>query len=734
MIGKSLKRIDGVGKVTGATQYPGDIDMPGAVWAKLLFAGRPHARILAMDTARAEAVPGVVAIFTAKDVPCNEYGLIVPDQPVLCGLGSAKPGAEVVRFVGDQVALIVAETEQAAAEARDLIKITWQDLPIVTNPRAAMQPGATQILPDVPGNVLIHKRIRKGDVDAAWAQCAVVVEGTYETPMQEHAYLQPEAGIAYLDAQGRVTVKVGGQWTHEDQHQIAHALQLPLEQVRVIYPAIGGAFGGREDLSIQIVLALAAQRLRRPVRMIWSREESIIGHCKRHAFYIKMKWGATREGKLVAAECDLISDAGAYAYTSTKVLGNAILNVTGPYEIPNAKVDARTVLTNNVPAGAFRGFGGPQGAFAAEMQMNKLAEKLGLSPIAMRLKNVLTDDSISTVGTKFPKGVTMRETIEACVTESNWNAQSQIPNPSTSSRRSPQSLIPNPLRRGRGFACAFKNIGFSFGFPERCVATIELRGDTEIEQVILFHAGADVGQGAHTAFVQMAAHAVGVPVERVTLVASDTSNSGDAGSASASRMTFMAGNSIKGAAELVLKKWADEERPAIATYRYEPPPTTALDPETGHCDPNFAYGYVAQAVEVEVDMETGQVRLLDVVCADDVGKAINPQQVVGQMEGAIVQAAGYALMENFIMKDGRVLTPHLSTYLIPTILDVPPRVKCVILENADLVGPWGVRGMSEMPMLPLAPAIAAAIKDATGVWIDAFPFTPDRVWRAIQKI
>ncbi|MDQ3250459.1 MAG: xanthine dehydrogenase family protein molybdopterin-binding subunit [Chloroflexota bacterium] len=724
-IGQSYPRIDAVGKVTGTVAYPGDIDLPGQLWAKVLFAGRPHARITQIDTTQAEQHPGVVAVFTAKDVPCNEYGLILFDQPVLCGPGSDKPGADVVRFVGDQVALIVAETEAAAAAGRDLIQITWEDLPIVTSPQAAMQPGAMQILPDVENNILKHYRIRKGDVGAAWASCAAIVEATYQTPMQEHAYLQPEAGVAYIDEAGRITVAVAGQWTHEDQEQIAHALTLPSEQVRVIYPAIGGAFGGREDMSIQVVLALAAWKLGRPVKIIWSREESMIGHHKRHAYTLKAKWGASQDGTLIAAECELISDAGPYAYTSAKVLGNATIMCTGPYTIPNVKVDAYTVLTNNVPGGAFRGFGGPQGAFAAEMQMGKLAAALGLDPVALRLKNLMTDDTLSSVGTKFPKGVTIDKVVTRCAEEAGWTPGEGLPpvQPSTQPY----------LRRGRGFGCAFKNIGFSFGFPERCVATIELRGTTEIEEVILYQAGADVGQGAHTAFVQMAADAVGVPVQKVRLVASDTANSGDAGSASASRLTFMAGNAIRGAAHAALLKWQDEERPATATYRYVPPATTALDPETGQCDPNFAYGYVAEAVEVEVDIETGHVRLIDVICADDVGKAINPQQIEGQIEGCVVQAAGYALMENFIMHNGYVLTPHLSNYLIPTVLDVPQRVKSLILEYGDAVGPWGAKGMSEMPYMPLAPAIAAAIYDATGVWIDEFPYTPDRVWRALRR-
>jgi len=732
-IGQSVQRIDAVGKVTGETSYPGDIDLPGQLWMKILFAGRPHARIRRLDASEAEKHPGVVAVFTAQDVPNNEYGLIMPDQPVLCGPGGDKPGADVARFVGDQVALVVAETEQAAAQARDLIEIEWEDLPVITDPREAMKPDTPLLLPNTESNVVKHYRIRKGDMDSAWAECDAIVEGDYHTPMQEHAYLQPEAGISYIDEEGRITVQVAGQWAHEDQEQIAHALKLPKEKVRVIYPAIGGAFGGREDMSVQIVLALATMRLaergiHRPVKIIWSREESIVGHHKRHQFFIKAKWGAKKDGKLVAAECEVISDAGAYAYTSTKVLGNATLMVTGPYEIPNVKVDAYTVYTNNVPAGAFRGFGGPQGAFAAELQMDKLAEKLGLDPVEIRLKNVLTDDSIWSVGTKGPKGVTIGKVVEKCAEEAGWTKDH-------GAWKRPSNFQPPPshLRRGRGFACAFKNIGFSFGAPELAIAKVALHGAAEIEKVVVYHAGADCGQGAHTVMAQMAAEAVGVPIGKVQMVVSDTATSGNSGSASASRTTYMAGNSIKGAAEIALKKWEEEERPAVGYYEYRPPKTTMFDPETGRADPNFAYGYVAEAVEVEVDMETGHVRLVDVICADDVGRAINPQQIQGQVEGAVVQAAGYAILENFVVQDGRVLTPYLSNYLIPTVLDVPERVKSLILEYAEPNGPWGVRGMAEMPYLPLAPAIAAAIKDATGVWMDEFPYTPERVLRRIKE-
>ncbi|HIC88425.1 MAG TPA: aldehyde oxidase, partial [Anaerolineae bacterium] len=327
-VGSSIPRVDARDKVTGAARYPGDINLPNQLYMKILFAHRPHARILSIDTTAAEAAPGVVAVFTAKDVPVNEYGLIMPDQPVLCGPGSNKEGADVVRFVGDQVALVLAETEAQATAALDLIQVEYEDLPVVTDPLEALKPDSPLVHPERgDDNLVLEYHIRKGDIEDGFAQADAIVESTYRTPMQEHAYLQPEAGLGYVDEQGRVVVVVGGQWVHEDRAQIAHALGLPEEQVVVRYPAVGGAFGGREDMSVQIVLALAAWRLHqrgiyRPVKIVWSREESIIGHHKRHPMVIHARWGATRGGKLVAAQITVTSDAGAYAYTSTKVLGN----------------------------------------------------------------------------------------------------------------------------------------------------------------------------------------------------------------------------------------------------------------------------------------------------------------------------------------------------------------------------------------------------------------------------
>jgi CO/xanthine dehydrogenase Mo-binding subunit len=737
-VGQPVPRVDARAKVTGEAKYPGDMAREGMLHARILFAGRPHARILSINTSEAETSPGVIAVFTARDVPVNERGLQIPDQPVLCGPGSSKPGAEVVRFVGDQVALIVAKTERATAQALDLIRVEYEDLPVLTDPLEALKPGAPRIHahrylnpvhPELraEGNLISHHQIRKGDVEAAWSQAHVIVESEYHTPAQEHVFLQTEAGLAYIDEEGRVTVVAGGQWTSEDQHQISNALQLPLEKVRVIYPAIGGAFGGREDISVQIVLALAAWKLQRPVKIVWSREESILGHCKRHPFWIHCKWGATCEGKLVAAEIRIVADGGAYCYTTNKVLGNTTTTCTGPYVIPNVKVDVDGVYTNNPPSGAFRGFGSPQAIFAAEMQMNKLAEALAMDPVELRLRNLLREGSLTAMGTPLPGGVSLVEVTEKCAISAGWKRTEQgWHKPSI---RNPQCA----MRNGIGLATAFKNVGYSFGYQDNCRAKVELSGTKEIEEAVVYIGTAEVGQGTHTVLQQMAAETLNIPLERVRLVTSDTATSpGSSGSVSASRMTLMGGNAIRGAAEKALESWRAGERPGIAEYTYLAPKTTPFDSETGQGFPNFSYGFVAQAIEVEVDTETGELRVLRVVCADDVGKAINPQQVVGQIEGGVIQALGWATSENFITANGRVLTPNLSTYLIPTIADVPGRVDSIIVEEPNAIGPWGVRGVGELPFIPLAPALAAAVHDATGVWFDEFPLTPERVFKGLR--
>lgn len=744
-VGESARKIDAIDKVTGRTRYPDDLAPADALWARVVFTGRPHARLTSLDLSSAKAVDGVIAVFGSADVPVNEYGLTMFDQPVFVGLdhsGRSAVRCDLSRWEADHLALVVAETRAAADAGAEAVVATWEELELVADVDAALADDAPVLHPEMsPGsNVYETYRFRRGDMEAGWAAADVVVEGVYEVPHQEHAYLQPEAALSYVDDEGRVTVEVAGQWTHEDREQIAHALDLPEDRVRVVYPAIGGAFGGREDTSLQIVLALAAWRLAergetRPIRSRWSREESIIGHHKRHRGRIRTRWGARSDGTIVAVEAESHLDAGAYNYTSNKVLGNLHLCVPGPYEVPNLHVDSHAVYTTSVPGGAFRGFGAPQGAFVAECQINKLAEALGMDPVEIRRRNTIRDGSVGHTGAVFPAGVTLPAVIERCAAEAAWDTPPAEPAGPDPEPFASLPAEPGEIRRGRGFAVAYKNVGYSFGFPERCESRIVLHGDpgdTEPTSADLYHAGADVGQGGHTVFRQMAAEATGLPVESIRTYYSDTSTSGDSGSASASRMTWMSGNAILGAAEEAAKAWIDGDRPAEGAFRYVPPPTQPPDPETGECEPNFAYGYVAQAVDVSVDIGTGHVIVHRVVSTNDVGRAINPDLVVGQIEGAVVQAHGYAITEDLQVTAGHVTNPRLSSYLMPGIGEIPERVDSVVMEIPDPIGPFGARGMAEMPYLPYAPAVVAALHDATGVWFDAFPLTPSRVLAGLR--
>lgn len=752
-LGASQIKPDAIGKVTGAALYAGDLKPAELLHAKAVFTNEPHARILKLDVSAAEALHGVVKVLTAADVPVNEYGLTMSDQPVLVGpqsTGKSDVPNDVSRWEADHLAIIVAESTEICDAAALLIDAEWEQLPLIADLDAALADNAYRVHPEseTDSNAYHHIVIRKGDVPSAFAAADIIVEGTYEVPYQEHAFLQTEVALGSIDDQGRITIETAGQWTHEDQEQIAHALGLPMDRIRVIYRAIGGAFGGKEDMSLQIVAALAVKALaeegiRRPIRSEWNREESIVGHHKRHRGRVSTRWAATKDGMILGVEADAYLDAGAYNYTSNKVLGNLHLTVSGPYNVPAARIDSSAVYTNAVPGGAFRGFGGPQGTFVSECQMNKLAEACGIDPVEIRRRNLLTDGSIGITGTELPPGVSILEVVDACAEAANWDEPVGEPAPAQSFASLPAST--SNVRRGRGIACAYKNIGFSFGFPERSEAKIILHGDTarpgeaaqsDTEQPTsaeIFLAGADVGQGAHTAFVQMAAEATGLAFEDFTATFSDTATSGDSGSASASRLSWMSGNAIIGAAEAAGKAWQNGDRPAVGDFRYVPPPTEALDPGGAPTQPNFAYGYVAETVDLTVDVETGHITVHDVVCSIDVGRVINHDLVVGQVEGAIIQAHGYALSENLIVEDGRVKNPRFSGYLIPGIGDIPEQVRTVLLEVPDPRGPFGVRGMAEMPLIPYAPAVVAALHDATGIWFDEFPLTPPRVRAKLKE-
>ena len=735
-VGEAPIRQDAEGKVTGATRYPADQVPADALHAKVVFTGQPHARIVSLDVTGAEAVEGVVVVLTAADVPVNEYGLTMFDQPVMIGVdhtGRSDVRCDLSRWEADHLAVVVAESVAAADAGAAAIRAEWEILPLAPDLDAARTDEVLVHPESGDTNAYYGLKIRKGDMEAGWAEAEVVIEGRYELPHQEHAFLQVEAATAWIDDEGRVTVETTGQWTYEDLGQIAHALDLRDDEVRVIYAAIGGAFGGKEDMSLQIVLALAARKLAelgidRPVHCRWSREESMVGHHKRHRAIIEARLGATRDGRITALEADVWLDAGAYNYTSNKVLGNAHLSVAGAYEIPNARIDSAAVYTHSVPGGAFRGFGGPQGTFVAETQMNKLAIELGIDPIELRRRNTLREGSIGITQTVLPEGVSLPEVIEACAAAAPTDGPVPVAEPFT-----PIATLPvaaDEVVHGRGFAIGYKNVGFSFGFPEKCDAEVHFHGDPDDERparVDVFHGGAEVGQGNHAVIRQMTAEAAGIDLDLVTGHFSDTATSGDSGSASASRLTWMSGNSVLGAVEEAEKAWRDGDRPAIGRFRFTPPPTDTLDPETGYGAPNFCYGYMAQSVDVTVDTGTGHIRVDRVVSTHDVGRAINPALVRGQIEGAVVQAHGYVLSEDLVVVEGRIENPRLSQYLIPGIGDVPTVVDSVILECADPLGPWGVRGMAEMPLIIYAPAVIAAVHDATGIWFESFPLTPPRV-------
>lgn len=713
LIGKALARPDALGKVTGSARYPADLVRPDMVQLACVFAHRASARIVNIDSSAALAHPGVLAVFTAADVPYNRYGLIDEDQPLLC--------EDVVRYTGDRVALVAAQSREAAQAAAKLVRVTYEDLPAVCDAREAMSPGSPLVHADRGSNVLEHVRIRKGDVESAFASADVVIEETFETSWQEHAYLQPDAGVAYYE-NGKLVVETAGQWLHEDRKQIAKILQLPEDGVIVRYAKIGGAFGGREDLNVQPLLALAAWKLQRPAALVWSREESIIGHHKRHPYLIRSKWAASSQGRIVAVQTELVADGGAYASTSAEVLKGSTLFASGCYDIENVATDGYVVYTNNVPCGAFRGFGSPQAQFAAESMVTRLAHALDMDPIELRLRNMYREGSTEPTQHPLPPGVSAVPVLQRCEQESRTRLGYGLPRGGNGDPR---------IRRGTGIASGIKNVGYSFGFPEQATASVELYGEREIDRVVLRIGAAECGQGAHLVMRQICAETLGVPMETIELIAEDSAQSPNAGSASASRMTLMGGRAVKDACEEARKKFPGPD--ARASVQYRPPRTTPLDPQTGRGIPNYCYGYVSQGVEVEVDTATGLVRVLKIVSVHDVGRAINVQQVEAQIEGCLAQAVGFTLTEHFQVREGKILTPYFSTYLLPTTLDMPVDVYPVILELADPNGPYGARGMAEMPLVPFAAAVAGAVHAATGAWVRQLPMTPERVLRAIGQ-
>jgi CO/xanthine dehydrogenase Mo-binding subunit len=728
-----VQRLDIHQKVRGSRKYPQDFNMEDQFYAKVVWSAHPHAIVKKVDITAAEAAPGVVKVLTYKDVPINEYGINIADQHVLA------PEGGKVRWVGDRIAIVVAETQAQAERAAELVRVEYEPLPVVTDPRQAMQAGASLVHEDRESNILHHIPVRKGDVEQGFAQADVIVESYYTTHYVEHAYMQPDAALGYIDDQGRVTVISSCQWPHDDLHQIAHMLDLPEDSLREIVPSVGGAFGGREDMHIQHLAALGAFVLRRPIKIIFDREEVTQRTGKRHPFYLRHRTGATHDGRLIAAEVEVISDAGAYASTSIPVLANAATFAVGPYKVPNARVDAYAVYTNNAVTMAMRGFGATQVPMGYEPQMDKLAEALGMDPVELRMKNLLEPGDVAVTGNVMTGETGVKETLRRAALAAGWRQEGERwVKPELGAPSAPHK------RRGIGVGIGYKNVGYSLGFEDKSSAHVELTlaESGEIAQALVKIASVEVGQGVLTALAQIAADTLSVDLSKVRMAYLDTANVPDAGSSSASRHVFMSGGAVHRACQAAREKWEAVLRAETGETHVEMEytfrgrsvrATTPFAPETGQCEPHISYSYATQIALVEVDTETGETDILHFWAAADAGKVVNPPMYFGQQAGGVHMGVGYALTEHYIQQEGRPRTRRFSEYHIPTVLDMPRQFQSIAVESApDPNGPFGATGLGETPTLPTAPAITNAIHDAVGVWIDDLPANAERVWRALQ--
>ena len=722
-IGESVERPDGVPKVAGTFQYASDLWIQGMLHGATLRSPHPHARIVAIDTAQARALPGVHAVLTHADLPNEErYGLMKSDQHPLA--------RTKVRFLGDPVAVVAADDAQTARDALKLITVTYEPLPPITDPIAAVQRDAQPIHDN--GNVIDAVHLVHGDPNA---RADVEVEGEYELGMQDQAALGPEAGLATPDDDGGVTLHIATQWLHEDLRQIAPCVGLPEEKVRLVMSGVGGAFGAREDVTLQIHLCLLALATKRPVRMTYGREESFYGHVHRHPARLFYRHGATKDGTLVSVRATIVLDGGGYASSSPAVVANAACFAAGPYRVPNAEVWSVGAYTNNPPTGAMRGFGAVQTCFAYEAQMDKLAAKLGMDPVALRMKNALVDgDEIIT-----SQPVTGSEPVSEVVRRAN--ALPLPPADHASTIMLPGGAgnltLGEGVVRGVGFAAGFKNVCYSHGFDDSCDARVRLELDADGPVVHVHTAAAEVGQGVVTIQLQIARTELGI--ERVVVDNADT-QIGSAGSSSASRQTWMTGAAVKAACDLVnadldrrardrvvprerLEALLDTPIEHRITYRHKPTqPLNDVTQNHGH----VAFLFAAHRASVDVDLGTGLVSVVQVATAQDVGKAINPIAVIGQIEGGIAQGLGLAVMEEVILKDGAVKNASFTDYLLPTALDMPPVVADVI-EHPHPDAPYGAKGVGEPPTISSTPAIVAAIRAATGRELNRVPVRPDDI-------
>ena len=758
-VGESVQRPDAVLKVKGDFPYSSDLQVKGMLWGATARSPHPYARIVSIDTAEALASPGVRAVLTHEDVPGRKvYGLEIPDQPVLA--------IDTVRYWGEAVALVAADHPEQARRAAAKVHVDYQVLVPLTDPEVALTPDAPSL--HEGGNITRHVRIRHGDQGA---RADVVVTGEYEIGMQDQAPLGPESGLAIPDGEGGVDLYIATQWLHIDRDQLAESLALPPEKIRLTMAGIGGAFGAREDLSMQAHACMLALRTGRPVKIAYSRPESFVGHVHRHPGRLRYEHGAMRDGKLVYVKARILLDGGAYASSSTAVIANACCFAAGPYECPNATIDGWVVYTNNPPCGAMRGFGSVQNCYAHEAQMDKLAAALGLDPVELRIRNAMKTGSSMVTGQAVEGPVPVAELLRRV---------RDVPMPPATTS-DPFDLTEMPggvsntthgeaVKRGVGYAVGFKNIGYSEGFNDYSTARVRLSVVGGRPRVEVHTASAEVGQGLVTVQAQIAGTELGV--SDVVVLDADTAV-GSAGSSSASRQTYITGGAVKAACEAVRERVLGLaqselggrspdagaglrlENDAIVsaegtvilslatllgeevieeTREFRPRRTTRLDPETGQANAHVQYAFAAHRAVVDVDTELGLVKVVELATAQDVGKAINPQAVEGQLEGGAAQGLGLAVMEEIQLKDGVIRNASFTDYLLPTILDMPP-VRMQILELGDPHSPYGLKGVGEPPTISSGPAIIAAIRAATGRPLSRAPVRPhDIVDTSVRRV
>jgi xanthine dehydrogenase D subunit len=765
-VGDDAQRPDGVLKVRGEFAYSSDLWMEDMLWGVTLRSPHPHARIRSIDVGPALAVPGVYAVLTSDDVPGEKvYGLELADQPVLA--------LDVVRYQGEPVALVAADHPDTARRAAARIVVDYDVWEPVTDARVALGHPTWNQLHDAPaevtelsresanlhphGNLVRHLKVRKGDPEPT---ADVVVVGEYEVGMQDQAFLGPESGLAVPGADGGVELYVATQWLHVDQRQICAALGLPPERVRLTLAGVGGAFGGREDLSMHVHACLLALHTGKPVKMSYNREESFFGHVHRHPATMRYEHGATRDGDLVYVRATIYFDGGAYASSTPAVVGNGGTMGIGPYVVPNVHVDCYGAYTNNPPCGAMRGFGSVQTAFAYESQMDALAAELGMDPVELRCRNAMEQGSETPTGQLVDSPAPVVELLRRLEA---MPLPPAVPTGDDVDLRDMPGGVSNTthgegVRRGVGYAVAYKNVAFSEGFDDHSTARVRLEVVGGEAVATVHTAAAEVGQGLVTVEQQIARTELGV--DQVTVHPKDTSV-GSAGSTSASRQTYVTGGAVKAACEAVRARVLEMARSVVGrpvadlrldggkvvsdlegvalpladvlgdevveeTLEWRHRPTEAVDPETGQGFAHVQYAFSAHRAVVDVDTELGLVKVVEMACTQDVGKAINPQAVVGQIQGGTAQGLGLAVMEEILVRDGRVQNPSFTDYLIPTVLDMPP-MRVEILEYADPHAPYGLRGVGEAPNISSGPAVLAAIRQATGLPLTRVPVRPEHL-------